>query len=70
MTNSEPVVALRCHIDEFKETNRSPNFEVPQPSESLVLVFDCETTIDKHQNLTFGSCHVYVDAVLREKFIF
>jgi len=49
-------IALRCYID----NTLKPQTNVVTPyNKNLVLVFDTETTIDKYQNLNFGSFGVW-----------
>ena len=60
-------IALRCYVDtpkkEYKPTNE-------YHSNSLVLVFDTETTIDEYQNLQFGSCGIWINGHQRRFVLF
>jgi hypothetical protein len=46
--------------------------EEPQPARlpSVWLVFDCETTTDETQRLTFGACRIYEDGRLISEILF
>ena len=62
-------IFLRCHVEQTKEKK---NQFIPKQSvnanNSTVLVFDTETSTDKPQNLTMGSCGVVINGNL-ERFI-
>ena len=56
-------IALRCYIDNKLNPQ---NDNVIHYNDNLVLVFDTETTIDKYQNLNFGSYGVWQNDKLDE----
>ena len=72
------VVALRCYVpvkpkknDKNSETMEAYQVDDrPCHSSSRVLVFDTETTVDKYQNLQFGSCGVWTNGVRESFYIF
>ena len=83
VTENEPIeMAVRCYVEPATGTDR-PNMRtgyqrVPvtgentdtEPSPNRVLVLDTETTIDRFQNLTFGSFRTYQNGVLQYEGIF
>lgn len=69
-------IALRCYVTEIeddsgaKSEKKSTHFDSPKASDSLVLAFDTETTIDEYQNLMFGSCGIWVNGALKQFYLF
>lgn len=64
-------IALRCYVANERGANdqRHPINQV-LPSNSLVLVFDTETTVDEFQNLLFGSCGIWSNGNLEHFILF
>ena len=64
----EPIeIAVRAFVDGKKKN--SPD-QIDIPNFSRVLIFDCETTVDQYQNLTFGSYKIYDNNVIVDSGIF
>ena len=59
-------VNIRCYIEkeDFDYSQDKNRRNSVNPSESIVLVFDTETTNDEYQNLVFGSCGIWVNGIL------
>lgn len=61
-------IALRCYVESEHSKASYHITNSVNPSNSLVLVFDTETTVDEYQNLLFGSCGLWSNGSL-ERFI-
>ena len=69
MTNTS--IHTRCYVESPSSTGfaSNPNYQV-NPNNSIVLVFDTETTLDQYQNLLFGSCGIWVNGDLQKFYLF
>ena len=63
-------IAFRAHIRPIKEKKKHPPSKHQRPDVTKVFVFDCETTTDQYQNLTFGSFRYYVNGSLQKTGLF
>ncbi len=59
-------LAIRCYTEPVEGGGRTYSKNYVNPDFHRVLVFDCETTVDQFQNLTFGTCQIYE----RDKLVF
>ena len=70
------IIGLRCYIEQIKDKKeeRRRSFENDDvqrdTNQSIVLVFDTETSSDKYQNLLFGSCGIWVAQKLAFFYVF
>lgn len=62
-------IALRCYV-EHEHSKKSYSMNDVNPSNSLILVYDTETTIDEFQNLSFGSCGIWSNGKLERFMLF
>ena len=71
---TEISLSLRCYVEhvsnDFFKKYILPHIETPNPNNSKVLAFDTETTSDEYQNLSFGSCCLFVNGIQKEFYIF
>lgn len=67
---AESTIALRCYVESEQRASNKAYSKVDNvnPNNSLVLVFDTETTADEYQNLLFGSCGIWSNGT-PERFI-
>ena len=64
-------IFLRCHVEKTKDGKS--NFTSRQSTNannSIVLVFDTETTTDEFQNITVGSCGIWINDKLERFTVF
>ena len=52
-------ISLRCFVEDHTKTTY--NDYKPNHNETIVLVFDTETTTDEYQNLLYGSCGIWIN---------
>jgi len=63
-------IFLRCHVEEKGKKKKKFTSKLASTNNSIVLAFDTETTIDEFQNLTVGSCGIWINDKLERFIIF
>lgn len=63
-------VYLRCYVDSDRNKSGFMPKNEPKSSNSIVLAFDTETTVNQFQNLLFGSCGKWVNGKLEYFYLF
>ncbi len=61
-------IALRCYVDYGKKPKFNAN--KAKPNDSIVFVFDTETSTDSYQNLLFGSCGIWINGKQHQFYLF
>jgi len=64
-------IHTRCYVDNHDDNrNLSNSNHQINSNNSIILVFDCQTTADAYQNLLFGSCGVWINGTSKKFYLF